>query len=517
MAVRRLQFVALPPPLLVVRIDALNGKRLDGLHAVEIGNASVVGQSGSAMVADILDGFFLQDAADVTVTASRAYSRGHSGQPAARRNGILGSHVQLRPHHPEGVSLVVDQAAGPELRQGQKTRPRHHASLARRALSALTGGNPRHQGQTREIVARQKALVRQIAVDVEVGGGRVLPGRLRGQQIQLADGASVPLIRVRLFLLRTGVVVHDLAGEVPLSFGGGKEVAPSVKGPVEHPRGLLDHALLLPLPVPQGPLQLRPEGRRHSTRDGQSPLPSRLRTAALGQIRFKGARMLSGRVAQIEQTGDGEAQPVFHRGQPNGMKMALKELLIRQVDGWGAHYPLHNLRLIPEVPLVMRALRRAVGEDQRGLPGTPGPSAALGVVGRRRGDVPHIDDVQRRDIHPQLHGRRTVEHRERKKRPALIFLLPILFVPGAAAETPLQKFAGIGGHLRRMLVGLKAEEAGAVARQKSFRGAAVEALEVRVGVFIAPGTHPPLQAGGLQPVTLKLSFVDGDCLHEAVL
>ena len=46
---------------------------------------------------------------------------------------------------------------------------------------------------------------------------------------------------------------------------------------------------------------------------------------------------------------------------------------------------------VAEEVLVVRALRGAVGDDQRGLSAAAGPAAPLGVVGRRRRHVAQVD------------------------------------------------------------------------------------------------------------------------------
>ena len=107
---------------------------------------------------------------------------------------------------------------------------------------------------------------------------------------------------------------------------------------------------------------------------------------------------------------------------------------------WADDAADHLLRF-GEVVLVVRALRRAVGDHQGGLTGTAGSSGTLGIVGRRRRHVSQIDRVQRRDVDAQLHRRRAEECRQENVWLSLIpetllvrfELLTILVVPNGSA------------------------------------------------------------------------------------
>ncbi len=85
----------------------------------------------------------------------------------------------------------------------------------------------------------------------------------------------------------------------------------------------------------------------------------------------------------------------------------------------------------------MRAANGAIGEHQGRLPAPAGASAALGVICRSRRHIAHVHRVQLGNIHPQFHGRRAEQHRQR-----------------ALAKFRLPLLALRGRHLRRVLPGL---------------------------------------------------------------
>ncbi len=76
-----------------------------------------------------------------------------------------------------------------------------------------------------------------------------------------------------------------------------------------------------------------------------------------------------------------------------------------------------------EEVLVVRAAGGAVGEDQGRLTAPARATAALGVVGRGRRDVAHVDHVELGDVDAQLHGRRAEEDRQ---APFAETVLPLL-------------------------------------------------------------------------------------------
>jgi len=111
--------------------------------------------------------------------------------------------------------------------------------------------------------------------------------------------------------------------------------------------------------------------------------------------------------------------------------MAVDQIAVGKIQGRRAHHAMHHLVGMLEEPLVMRAERRAVGDDQRLLAGTPGTATALGVVGRGRRDIAQVDGVERGNIHAQLHRGRAEHHRQAFQRRfmgrVLRPILPVLF------------------------------------------------------------------------------------------
>ena len=116
-----------------------------------------------------------------------------------------------------------------------------------------------------------------------------------------------------------------------------------------------------------------------------------------------------------------------------------------------------------EVILVVRALRRAIGHDERGLPRAAGSAAALGIVCRRRRHVAHIDGVQGGDVDAELHRRRTEKNRQEVVRLARLthfspFLRQGLSILVSPTKAPLAPLAAFLVHLRGVLSPFEAEQ-----------------------------------------------------------
>ena len=92
--------------------------------------------------------------------------------------------------------------------------------------------------------------------------------------------------------------------------------------------------------------------------------------------------------------------------------MALDHILVRKVDRGRADDALHRFRGAIEEPLVVGALRGAIGDDQGGLAASPGATAALSVVCGGGRHVSQVDKVKLSDIDAQFHRRRTEHHRQ---------------------------------------------------------------------------------------------------------
>ena len=130
--------------------------------------------------------------------------------------------------------------------------------------------------------------------------------------------------------------------------------------------------------------------------------------------------------------------------------MTADQILVGEVDVGGIDGTGDHARRVGEEVLVMRRLRGAVGNDQRGLAATPSPPAALGVVRGRRRHVAHVDRIQRRDVDAKLHGRRAEQYGQSAGFEAL-------------PETKLALLAGIGLDLGGVFARLELVEKAIVA------------------------------------------------------
>ena len=84
--------------------------------------------------------------------------------------------------------------------------------------------------------------------------------------------------------------------------------------------------------------------------------------------------------------------------------MSPQERLICQVETRRPHTPRDHIRATAEEILVVTVERSTIGEDQARLSLAPSAAAALGVIGRGRGDVAQVNQVEVGDVHAQLHG-----------------------------------------------------------------------------------------------------------------
>ena len=122
----------------------------------------------------------------------------------------------------------------------------------------------------------------------------------------------------------------------------------------------------------------------------------------LGDLVVQGQRV---RLFPVEHVTHGGAEQDAGFREPDGLKVAADQVLVREINVRGIDGASHHARRVGEEVLVMRRLRGAVGDDQRGLAAAPGPPAALGVIRGRGRHVAHVDCVQRRDVDAELHGR----------------------------------------------------------------------------------------------------------------
>src|SRR5918992_968399 len=177
--------------------------------------------------------------------------------------------------------------------------------------------------------------------------------------------------------------------------------------------------------------------------------------------------------------------------------MAFDEIGIGQIDRrWTNHPVNHFLRLTKEI-LVMRALSGAVGDDKCGLPATSRTSAPLRIVGGRRRHVAHVDDVHRRDVDAELHGRRAEERGQKTTVLAHFFQLIRLVLEGlpivwTEAEASLANLAKLALDLRCMLPTLEAKE-GCAAFGKQACDLLIQPTEIRIAAANLRITGPTVE------------------------
>ncbi len=121
------------------------------------------------------------------------------------------------------------------------------------------------------------------------------------------------------------------------------------------------------------------------------------------------------------------------------MDVGANQVFIGQIEAPGADGAGHHVRRPLEEVLVVGAAGGAIGVDQRRLAAATGPAAALGVVGRRGGDVAHVDRVQLGNVDAQFHRGRAEQQRQ-----------------DGLAKLLLALFADFTGHLRGVLSGFDA-------------------------------------------------------------
>src|ERR1035438_1794150 len=114
----------------------------------------------------------------------------------------------------------------------------------------------------------------------------------------------------------------------------------------------------------------------------------------------------------IKKIAKRTAQAQIRFREPDGMEMRAHQIFVGKVESrWGDLPANHTIRSLEEI-LVVWAACRAVREDQRRLTAATRSAAALGVVGRGRWNVPHVDYVQLGNVHAKLDIRGAIENRQ---------------------------------------------------------------------------------------------------------
>ena len=129
--------------------------------------------------------------------------------------------------------------------------------------------------------------------------------------------------------------------------------------------------------------------------------------------------------ADIQHVGERSAQVLAGFGEPDRLDMRADQVLVGQVQAGRGDRPADHVGGPPEVVLVVGVAGGAVGDDERGLPGPSGAAGALSVVGGRRRHVAQPDGAQRVDVHPEFHGRRAVQDRQRGIAELVLAFLPL--------------------------------------------------------------------------------------------
>src|SRR5438309_100530 len=92
--------------------------------------------------------------------------------------------------------------------------------------------------------------------------------------------------------------------------------------------------------------------------------------------------------------------------------MRLDQLAVSEVDAGGGNGAGNDLGAAPEKVLIVDVALGSKGHDKRRPSVASRPAAALGVVRGGRRHVAEVDGVEVADIDPELHCRRTEEHRQ---------------------------------------------------------------------------------------------------------
>ena len=152
------------------------------------------------------------------------------------------AHIELGTHHTVHAPLVVDETARPKLRQGQEPGAADHAALVVLAAGGLpaTSRDPGHEGQAREVVARQEALAGQVAVGVEIGVLAV--ARLEEHGV-LSCCITVAALGVLALRVRCCMALDDLVGHVHLLPSSIEQDTPAFQGARELLGSALDDLL----------------------------------------------------------------------------------------------------------------------------------------------------------------------------------------------------------------------------------------------------------------------------------
>ena len=169
------------------------------------------------------------------------------------------------------------------------------------------------------------------------------------------------------------------------------QVPPAVAGVVERLRRLADRVVDPAVPPPRR----RGEARRHPGEHGLDPGGGALRRGRVGEpLAYLGQQFQAGVVAaDVEHVGERAAQVLAGLGEPDRVDVRADQVLVGQVEPGRGDRSADHIGRAPEVVLVVGVAGRAVGDDQRRLPGSAGaarpagrswPGSAARCAARRR-------------------------------------------------------------------------------------------------------------------------------------
>src|SRR4051794_36990468 len=98
--------------------------------------------------------------------------------------------------------------------------------------------------------------------------------------------------------------------------------------------------------------------------------------------------------------------------QPDGVKVCGDQVAVGQIERWRPYHAANHFFWVLKVMLIVRTLRRAVGDHQSSLPRTTCTAGALRIIGRSRRYITEINGIERRDVDTQFHRRGTEKDRK---------------------------------------------------------------------------------------------------------
>ncbi len=273
----------------------------------------------------------------------------------------------------------------------------------------------------------------------------------------------MPHLGRTLLVLGGRIVVHGPPGSVALLFGSSKKITPTTERLIETPHRALHYlrskqvATAIPWRVLRREFIL--EQVEHSRDSTKGLLRNARRHKRLSQFLPQGPR----RIGQDEKFRDAGIKRLFRAGKPHRRQVRFHQIAICQIQERRADLAVHHRLWVSEKILIVRTLRGTVGQHERCMSAAAGTTAPLCVVRRGRGNISHVDRVERRNVHAQFHRRRTEKDGEKPvgfTNLAQTFIRSGELAPFLFAETktffPDRAFFAI--HLGRVLAGLKSEQ-----------------------------------------------------------